>query len=94
MGVITAVTDSVLLAVASVPPGRVTSYGAIGRLVGAGPRVVARVLAGRGDEVCWWRVIRADGTIAPQVVERASVLLAEEGVVVRDGRVDLRQYGA
>jgi alkylated DNA nucleotide flippase Atl1 len=93
MGVIEAVTDSVLLAVASVPAGRVTSYGAVGRLVGAGPRVVARVLATHGDKVCWWRVVRADGTIAPQLVAAATPLLAEEGVPVRDGRIDLARYG-
>jgi alkylated DNA nucleotide flippase Atl1 len=93
VGVIAEVTDSVLLAVASVPAGRVTSYGAVGRMVGAGPRVVARVLSTQGDAVCWWRVLRADGTIAPQLVGRASRLLAEEGVEVRDGRVDLARYG-
>lgn len=85
--------ESVLLAVATIPEGRVTTYGAIGRMVGCGPRVVARILATRGDEVCWWRVIRANGTIAPQLVEEGSRLLKAEGVGVRRGVVDLRQYG-
>ena len=93
MGVIDEVSDSVLLAVETVPEGRVTSYGAIGQIVGCGPRLVARVLATRGGEVCWWRVLRADGTIAPQLVERATELLAAEGVPVRDGRVNLREHG-
>ena len=93
MGVYEEVADSVLLAVENVPEGRVTSYGAIGRIVGCGPRLVARVLATRGGEVCWWRVLRADGTIAPQLVERAAELLASEGVPVRGGRVNLREYG-
>jgi alkylated DNA nucleotide flippase Atl1 len=93
MGVYEEVADSVLLAVETVPEGRVTSYGAIGRIVGCGPRLVARVLATRGGEVCWWRVLRADGTIAPQLVERAAELLASEGVPVRGGRVNLREYG-
>lgn len=82
-----------LLAVATIPEGRVTTYGAIGRMVGYGPRVVARVLATRGDEVCWWRVIRADGSIAPQLVAQATVLLRAEGVGVRQGAVSLREYG-
>lgn len=94
MGVIDEAADSVLLAVATIPEGRVTTYGAIGHLVGYGPRVVARVLSTRGDEVCWWRVIRADGSIAPQLVNRATTLLAAEGVRVRHGRVDLREFGA
>lgn len=93
MGVMDEAADSVLLAVATIPEGRVTTYGAIGRMVGYGPRVVARVLATRGDEVCWWRVIRADGTIAPQLVAAASRLLAAEGVTVRDGVVKLSEYG-
>lgn len=93
VGVIDEAADSVLLAVATIPEGSVTTYGAIGRMVGYGPRVVARVLATRGGEVCWWRVVRADGTIAPQLVERATVLLAEEGVPVRQGAVRLREYG-
>lgn len=86
-------TDSVLLAVATIPEGRVTTYGAIGRIVGCGPRVVARVLATRGGEVCWWRVVRADGTIAPHLLERATALLAAEGIPVQCGAVRLREYG-
>ncbi|MDQ7993668.1 MAG: MGMT family protein [Propionicimonas sp.] len=93
MGALEEVADSVLLAVATIPEGRVTSYGSIGRLVGRGPRLVARVLATRGDEVCWWRVVRADGSIAPQLVAEATVLLGREGVPVRAGRVDLRRHG-
>ena len=85
--------DSVLLAAATIPEGKVTTYGAIGRMVGYGPRVVARVMATRGDEVCWWRVVRADGSIAPQLVERATPLLTAEGVAVRRGVVNLREYG-
>ena len=87
------VAGSVLLAVDSVPPGRVTTYGTIAGIVGTGARVVARVLATRGDQVCWWRVVRADGTIAPHLVAAATTLLAEEGVPVCNGRVDLRSYG-
>ena len=93
VGVLDEVTDSVLLAVATTPEGRVTTYGSIGRIVGCGPRVVARVLATRGAEVCWWRVIRADGSIAPQLVEQATPLLKAEGVKVRRGVVNLREYG-
>ncbi|MGC3956342.1 MAG: MGMT family protein [Propionicimonas sp.] len=93
MGVIDEAADSVLLAAATIPEGKVTTYGAIGRMVGYGPRVVARVMATRGDEVCWWRVIRADGSIAPQLVEQATPLLIAEGVRVRRGVVNLREYG-
>ncbi len=94
VGVIDEAADSVLLAVATIPEGRVTTYGAIGRIVGYGPRLVARVLATRGGDVCWWRVIRADGSIAPHLVEQATKQLEAEGVEVRRGVVNLREYGA
>jgi len=88
MSVLDELTDSVLLAVASIPPGRVASYGQIAAIVGrGGPRGVARIMATRGGDVCWWRVVRADGTIAPHLVAEASRRLAAEGVVVRAGRV-------
>lgn len=88
MGVGDDIADSVLLAVASVPRGQVISYGQIAAIVGrGGPRTVARILATQGGDVCWWRVIRADGTIAPHLVSEASRRLRAEGVIVRDGRV-------
>ncbi len=93
MGVVAEVTDQVLLAVSLIPPGHVTSYKAIGLLVGCGPRVVARVLAADGGSVCWWRVVHADGTIAAHLVERARAHLVNEGVIVRGNRVDLRRHG-
>ena len=94
MGVIDEIADSVLLAVESVPPGRVVTYGQLARLVGrGGPRAAARVLATRGGDVPWWRVVRADGTIAPQLVAQATPLLAADGVLVRDGRIDLARFG-
>ena len=94
MGVIAEITGAVLLAVDSIPPGRVVSYGTIARLVGrAGPRAVARVLSGSGGQVNWWRVVRADGSIAPHLVAEATIRLAAEGVEVRNGRVDMARHG-
>ena len=76
-----------------IPPGRVSTYGAIGRLVGVGPRRVARALAAGGAAVAWHRVVRADGTAAEPVRARQLELLAAEGVPVRDGRLDLDAVG-
>jgi alkylated DNA nucleotide flippase Atl1 len=67
----------------------VSTYGAVGRLVGIGPRRVARALSMGGGAVPWWRVLRADGTVADPVRVRQLELLAGEGVPMRDGRVDL-----
>ena len=82
--------DSVLLATDAIPPGQVATYGDIAKIVGCGPRLVARVLATSGGDASWWRVVRADGTIAPQLVAEASGRLVAEGVAVRAGRVDLK----
>lgn len=87
------VDEAVFDAVERIPPGRVSTYGAIGRLVGVGPRRVARALSSGGGAVAWYRVIRADGTVAEPVRVRQLELLAAEGVPVRDGRVDLSACG-
>jgi alkylated DNA nucleotide flippase Atl1 len=87
------VDEAVFDAVERIPPGRVSTYGAIGRLVGVGPRRVARALSQGGAAVPWHRVLRADGTAAEPVRARQLELLAGEGVPARDGRVDLAAVG-
>ncbi len=86
--------DSILLAADAIPVGQVSTYGDIAKMVGCGPRLVARVLATSGGETCWWRVVRADGTIAPHLVAEGSRRLAEEGVPTRSGRVELTRFRA
>ena len=85
----TDVDEAVFDVVERIPPGRVSSYGAIGRLVGVGPRRVARALSSGGGAVPWFRVLRADGTAAEPVRVRQLQLLAGEGVPIRNGRVDM-----
>ena len=80
-------------AVEDIPPGRVSTYGAIGRLVGVGPRRVARALSQGGGAVPWYRVVRADGSMAEPVRVRQLELLAAEGVPVRNGKVVLAAVG-
>jgi alkylated DNA nucleotide flippase Atl1 len=87
------VDEAVFDVVERIPPGRVSTYGAIGRLVGVGPRRVARALSSGGGAVAWYRVLRADGTAAEPVRARQLELLAAEGVPARDGRVDLGAVG-
>ena len=87
------VDEAVFDVVDRIPPGRVSSYGVIGRLVGVGPRRVARALSSGGGAVPWHRVLRADGTAAEAVRVRQLELLAGEGVPVRNGRVDLAAVG-
>jgi alkylated DNA nucleotide flippase Atl1 len=83
------VDEAVFDVVERIPPGRVSTYGAIGRLIGIGPRRVARALSSGGGSVPWFRVVRADGTAAEPVRVEQLSLLAAEGVPVRSGRVDL-----
>ena len=84
------VDEAVFDVVERIPVGRVCTYGAVGRLVGVGPRRVARALSGGGGgAVPWHRVVRADGTVAEPVRAEQLALLAAEGVPVRGGRIDL-----
>ncbi|MGY1721957.1 MGMT family protein [Blastococcus sp. SYSU DS0533] len=87
------VDEAVFDVVEQIPPGRVSSYGAIGELVGVGPRRVARALAQGGAAVPWHRVVRADGSAAEPVRARQLELLAAEGVPARNGKVDLAAVG-
>jgi alkylated DNA nucleotide flippase Atl1 len=88
------VDEAVFDAVEQIPPGRVSTYGAVGRLIGIGPRRVARALSGGGGgAVPWHRVVRADGTAAEPVRAEQLARLAAEGVPVRDGRVVLAAVG-
>jgi alkylated DNA nucleotide flippase Atl1 len=88
------VDEAVFDVVDSIPPGRVSTYGAIGRLIGIGPRRVARALSsGGGGAVPWYRVVRADGSVAEPVRVEQLARLAAEGVPMRSGRVDLRAVG-
>ncbi|MFP5346304.1 MAG: MGMT family protein [Actinomycetes bacterium] len=86
--------EAVLDVVSRIPPGRVLSYGDVAEYLGeAGPRTVGRVMSTRGSGVPWWRVLRADGSVVPELRERAFAHYREEGTPLRsDGeRVDMRR---
>lgn len=86
--------ELVLEVVRLVPTGKVLTYGDVAEYLGeGGPRQVGSVLARHGGGVPWWRVLRADGTPAPQVSGRALEHYAREGTPLRPGseRVDLRR---
>ena len=87
--------EAVLAIVEQVPPGRVTTYGAIADAVGqrlhrGGPRQVGQVMATYGGPVPWWRVVRADGSLPPSHDEEATQAYRAEGTPLRHpGRVDM-----
>jgi len=70
--------------------GEVVSYGEVARRAGFPRRArgVGNVLAGHGgDDLPWWRVVRADGRLAAPSPTRQQRLLEDEGVDVEHGRV-------
>jgi alkylated DNA nucleotide flippase Atl1 len=78
---------TVLARVRAIPEGFVRAYGDI---TPGAPRVAGAVLHDSGDEpgLPWWRVVRADGSLAKG--ERQRRLLDAEGVPFRGERVDMR----
>lgn len=85
--------EAVLSCVEEIPPGRVTTYGAIAAAIGLfGPRRVGNVMAQHGGGVPWWRVVRADGSLPPSHLDEARQHYLAEGTPLRaGGSVDLRE---
>jgi len=80
--------------VASIPAGKVATYGDIAARAGSrSPRLAGFVLSQLADEnTPWHRVVRADGTPAPHLAQEQLQRLRAENVQVKDGKVDLRQF--
>jgi len=68
-----------------IPPGSVRAYSDIDP---EAPRLVGRVLATTDEDLPWFRVIHADGTIPKG--ERQRRLLESEGLPMRGDRVDIK----
>lgn len=87
--------------IVAIPRGRVASYGVIAARAGlpGRARLVGTVLRNTPDDVelPWHRVLRADGRFAFESGSAAFIEQAQrlrsEGVEVRNGRVDQRQFG-
>lgn len=86
--------------VRQVPPGRLTTYGAIARRVGCTARTVGFAMAALpvGHDIPWQRVINSQGRVSLRrngdgdLIQR--LLLETEGVNFdSQGRVDLNRYG-
>ncbi|MEU1984963.1 MGMT family protein [Nocardia sp. NPDC019395] len=77
--------------VASIPAGRVATYGDIAAAAGLStPRTVGWIMRTDSGDLPWHRVLGASGRPAAHLADRQLRLLADEGVPVEDGRVDLR----
>ena len=73
--------DEVLARIRAIPEGFVRTYG---DLSPGAPRFTGTVLRHAGEDVPWWRVVRADGSLAKG--ERQRALLDAEGVPFVPGR--------
>jgi methylated-DNA-protein-cysteine methyltransferase related protein len=76
--------------VASIPAGRVATYGdiaAAARL--SSPRIVGWIMRTDSSDLPWHRVITASGRPARHLTSRQLELLRAEGVLAVDGRVPL-----
>ena len=85
--------------IASIPRGRVSSYGEIAQRAGlpGRARLVGKVLGDSDVELPWHRVLRSSGQSAFPPGSRGfreqSQRLRTEGVVVVNGRVNLQLFG-
>lgn len=79
--------------VASVPPGRVTTYGDIAAAAGlSSPRIVGWIMRTDSSDLPWHRVVPASGRPAAHLATRQLERLRAEGVLAVDGRVPLREH--
>ena len=81
--------QAVVRIVRAIPPGSVLSYGRIALLAGrpGGASALARLLRSTREALPWWRVVRADRTLAREVADRQAARLQAEGVEVRGRRI-------
>jgi O-6-methylguanine DNA methyltransferase len=94
-------TDSVYALTAQIPAGKVTTYGALARALGNphASRATGNALRANPNPITGvpcHRVVRSDGTLGGYAGQlgnkKKEDLLAEEGVAVVDGRVDLGKF--
>lgn len=83
--------EAVRALIASVPPGRVTTYGDVADAADlSSPRIVGWIMRTDSSDLPWHRVISASGRPAHHLARRQLELLRAEGVLADDGRVPLR----
>ena len=85
--------ETVRALVASIPPGKVATYGDIAAAAGlSSARIVGWIMRTDSSDLPWHRVIRASGRPAAHLATRQLELLRAEGVLANDGRVPLREF--
>ncbi len=79
--------------VASIPAGRVATYGDIASAAKlSSPRIVGWIMRTDSSDLPWHRVVPASGRPAPHLATRQLERLRAEGVLAENGRIPLPQY--
>ncbi|GAA2332669.1 MGMT family protein [Saccharopolyspora halophila] len=79
--------------VASIPTGKVLSYGDVAKRAGvSSPRLVGRIMSEDTADLPWHRVLRANGTVAEHLRERQLEALRAEGVLANGPKIDMRAH--
>lgn len=81
--------ERILQVVEKIPAGSVATYGDIAGICGESARWVGRVLALYGNNVSWWRVVNAQGSIAGHEKSAALYWKHESTACKSETRVDL-----
>ncbi len=92
--------DRVYKLTSQIPKGKVTTYGAIAKKLGKprASRAVGRILGANPHPIVvpCHRVVRSDGGLggytSPKGIRMKIELLTEEGVEIRDGKIDLSRF--
>lgn len=86
--------------VASIPRGKVTSYGDLGRALSqpASGYQVGRWMAQCPEQLPWWRVVSKTGNLplskrSPGAAIEQRAILEREGVEFLEGQVDIARFG-
>lgn len=78
--------------VASIPAGRVSTYGDIAAAAGLpSPRIVGWIMRTDSADLPWHRVLSASGKPAAHLATRQLENLRSEGVLAYDGRVKMSE---
>lgn len=82
---------AVLEVIERLEPGDVVTYGEVAAEAGypGAARAVGSVLSKCDASTPWWRVVGSGGQIRTPAPERQRDLLTEEGVPIKNGRVEV-----
>jgi len=85
----TPLEQALTVAVAALKEGEVVSYGDVADRAGRpdAPRAAGALLSKAIATLPWWRVVYANGKLAPCDPKTQQARLEAEGVVVKNGRV-------